>query len=391
MSAPEAGWVGDRPSLLQASATLYGGVAGVMVLGVQPLVLGALVDEGRIALDELGRIATVETLGIALGASAGAILLRRLGARSLGVLAAVAVAAGNFAMPLARGALAIAALRGGVGLAEGVLVALAVAMIARAPAPERWSGVFLGVQTVAQAVGAWLLPILLVPRLGRGAGFQMMGAMALVACATAPLGSREGGAAAGADELLPRLTPGAWLGLGWVFASLAATFAVWSYFDRIGAASRISEEVIGEAAALSLITQAAGSFLATGVGARIGWRSAVLLCALGQLGSIAAFAWLGTPAPFVAAGALFGFAWLFGMPYQVRALVEIDPSREAAKWIAPAQIFGGATGPWLASLFVRGADLGGALELGALATIASVGLMFVAARAIRSPVAASGA
>ena len=81
---------------------------------------------------------------------------------------------------------------------------------------------------------------------------------------------------------------------------------------------------------------------------------------------------------FTIAGAGFGFFWLFGMPYQVRGLVELDPSRASARLIASAQILGGSVGPLAASWLVRGGDLGGVLRFAATAALAALALAVTA-------------
>lgn len=389
MSGTEGAWLGEPPSWRAAAATLYGGVVALMIAGVQPLVFGALVDVGRIGLADLGRIATLESLGMAVGSSLGSLWLRRGGARALCAVAALAVAAGNLAMPAATSAAELLALRGAVGLAEGALLSLTIALISRAPAPERWSGAFLGIQTLGQSAGAWAIPAVLAPSFGANAGAVLLGAMAALAVLAAPLVARELPRSANAREAHGGRVPGAaWIGLAFVLVSLASSSALWSYFERLGDARGLAPAWIGAAAATSLVAQAVGSFVATGVGPRLGWLRAVGASALAQLAAIAALHAMPGSLAYAAAGAVFGFFWLFGMPYQVRALVELDPSRSSARLIARAQILGGALGPLGASALVRGEDLGGVLGFAAASTLAALALSLAArgagARALRA-------
>jgi DHA1 family inner membrane transport protein len=368
-------WSGDAPTWPQAVATLYGGVAALMIGGVQPLVFGALVETGRIGLADLGRIATAESLGMAAGASAGAWLMRRLSARWLGFTAALVIALGNGAMPFVDTLAAVFGLRGAIGIAEGALLSLTIVLISRAPAPERWSGAFLGVQTLAQGVGAWAVPVLLTPRLGASGGFVLLCSMAMIACAIAPFAANE--------RVAPRVREGAsanavptvaWIALAYVLVSLASSSAVWSYFERIGDARGFAPALIGAAAAANLVSQAAGSIVATLVGPRLRWLAAAGLATLAQVAAIFALGHAESGAAYTVAGAVFGFFWLFGMPYQVRALVELDPSRASARLIASAQILGGSLGPLAASALVRGANLRGVLGFSAGAALVSFGL-----------------
>jgi len=368
-------WSGDAPTWPQAVATLYGGVVALMIGGVQPLVFGALVGAGRIGLADLGRIATLESLGMATGASLGPMLVSRLGARLLAFAASLAILAGSAAMPAADSVAAIFALRGAVGLAEGALLSLTIALIARAPAPERWAGAFLGVQTLAQGVGAWAVPAALAPRFGTSAGFVLLGGMAALACVASSFAAREAAPTrAGAGANAHRVPSVAWIALAFVLFSLASSSAIWSYFERLGNARNLAPTFIGAAAAASLVSQATGSFIATLVGPRMRWMTAAGVSALAQLAALLAFEQTQGGSAYTLAGIVFGFFWLFGMPYQVRALVELDPSRSSARLIASAQILGSSLGPLAASALVRGEDLRGVLGFGACAALVAFGL-----------------
>jgi predicted MFS family arabinose efflux permease len=373
--AARSAWAGEKPSWPQACASFYGGVVALMIGGVQPLVFGALVGAGRIGLADLGRIATFESLGLAAGSSLGPALLRRANARAIGFAASLAIVVGSAAMPAARTALALLALRGAIGVAEGALLSLTIGVIARAPEPERWSGAFLGIQTLSQSVGAWALPTLLAPALGANAGFVLLGGLAAVACATSLFTAQEVPVARSPHEApAGRIPVVAWLALSFILISLASSSAIWSYLERLGNARGLAATFIGGAAAASLVAQALGSFIAMGIGPRVRWLTAVCASALAQLASMAAFQRSSSGSAFLLAAIAFGFFWLFAMPYQVRALVELDPSRASARLIASAQILGGAIGPLAASTLVSGSGLAGVLWFGAAATVTAVAL-----------------
>jgi hypothetical protein len=77
----------DDPFFVQdgtaAIATaMWVGTAALMVLGIQPIFLAALVAEHRITDMVLGRLATVEVLAIAVGSAIGTAFFRTGGMRS---------------------------------------------------------------------------------------------------------------------------------------------------------------------------------------------------------------------------------------------------------------------------------------------------------------------
>jgi hypothetical protein len=296
------------------------------------------------------------------------------------VLASLAILAISLAMTRAGSAGALYALRAGAGLAEGALLSLTIALIARAPAPERWSGTFLGIQTLTQSAGAWAVPSVLAPRLGANAGAVLLAAMAAIASVASLLGAQEPPLAKhGEEQGAGRIPTAAWIGLAFVAMALASNSAIWSYFERLGNARGLAPAVIGGAAAASLVSQAVGSFTATLVGPRLGWLAAAGVASCALLASVAALHATAGAAAFALAAIGFGFFWLFGMPYQVRGLVQLDPSRASARLIASAQILGGSIGPLAASWLVRGGDLGGVLRFSGAGALAAFGLALSAA------------
>ena len=62
-------WIGARPTNAQIFALMFCGVVGLMIPGLQPLLLGALVEEGRVSASQIGVVATGELL--AMGLTAG--------------------------------------------------------------------------------------------------------------------------------------------------------------------------------------------------------------------------------------------------------------------------------------------------------------------------------
>jgi hypothetical protein len=62
---------------------------------------------------------------------------------------------------------------------------------------------------------------------------------------------------------------------------------------------------------------------------------------------------------------VFGFLWLFIMPFQTLMVVRADPSRRAAMLVPFAQLFGASLGPFVASMVASEANMNGVLMLGA--------------------------
>jgi predicted MFS family arabinose efflux permease len=77
---------------------------------------------------------------------------------------------------------------------------------------------------------------------------------------------------------------------------------------------------------------------------------------------------------------MFGFLWMFVMPFQLDLVIRADPTRRAATLIGGAQLIGSSLGPLLASLLVGEKQVGTVLWMGAACILASsliiVGLQF---------------
>ena len=73
-------WIGPAPNLTQATAVMTVGVMGVMIAGLQPLLLGALAQEGRLSAAQIGHAATAEllTMGLAAGLAGAWLKAERL-------------------------------------------------------------------------------------------------------------------------------------------------------------------------------------------------------------------------------------------------------------------------------------------------------------------------
>src|SRR5258708_12925337 len=141
---------------------LFVGTVGILIPGVQPVVLAALLAEQHITLTQLGHAASVELSSMGLAAAFAAAVLppRRLPAIAL--ISSLVLAGGNWLTPFVMGEM-VTALRALTGFTGGILIWVAACMIARSAAPDRWAGIYLTVQTLTQllfvaALGFWAGP-----------------------------------------------------------------------------------------------------------------------------------------------------------------------------------------------------------------------------------------
>jgi hypothetical protein len=369
-------WIGRAITPLEIAAILFVGSVGILIAGLQPQLLGSLVQEGRLTDVELGRAATAELLTTGLTAGIAGGVLKPAGLRWWGAGASLALMAINVAMG-GQSHLLVILNRAVAGIAEGIMLWIPVGMIARSTTPGRWAGIFLAVQTLAQFFYSEILPATVMVRRGANGGFYALAVTALVSALVAFLVPKafdelDGAATSASSNPLNRRAIAA---LGSVFFFMAAIVGFWSYLEPISAQAHHGSYVYNTAASLSLFSQVVGAGVASLIAGRISFFSVILASTLINLANFALLATMPGSNIFVAAACVFGFLWLFQMPFQVPMVIEADPSRRAAVLLPGAQLLGMALGPSICSFAIVGADVRGVLAVSAV----SLSLAFVIA------------
>src|SRR6185437_10318840 len=350
------------------------GVNSLLVLGVLPVLLGALVDEHRLSDPDIGLVATVEVLTMGVATALAGILLKPQRLKTIGLAATLVLAVVDYATAGASGA-GIFALRGLAGAIEGVMLWITVAMIARTATPERWAGVFFTGQTLSQLLLALALAAWIMPRWGATGGF-----VAIAACALAGAGAALVGPSRLADLDPDEAIGGApplrgWIALVGTLIFVSGAGAVAVYLEPLALQAGLDAGVARTALWISLAAQVVGSATATALAGRVRWfvvfliTTTAYLCAWWAMGQHAP-AWL-----FIGANAAAGIFGLFLAPFLVPMTIEADPSRRAAVQSGAVQLIGGAMGPLLASRVVGEGNVHGALWLGAALTLAGLAVV----------------
>ena len=367
--------VGPPLSGGHAAATIAVGINSLMVLGVMPILLGALADEHRLSAAGIGQAATLELLAMGVSTALVGMFLKPARLKLIGVAASLVLAGFDIAT-MWSGGLGLFALRAGAGAAEGVLLWITVGMIARTVTPERWAGVFFATQTLAQLGLAVVLAVWVMPRFGANGGFaalagaSLLGGLPALASPSryAPLPKKpgEGGA--------PPLR--GWIALVATLIYVSANGAVSVYLQPLAEQAGLNADVARTALWTSLIAQTLGGAAATALAGKVRYfvvfliTSAIFLV-VWYVYSLHSPAWV-----FISANAVAGLFAIFLAPFLVPMTIDADPSRRAAMQSGAAQLLGGAMGPALASLVVGERDVHGVLWLGAGLMLA--GLVVVA-------------
>jgi MFS family permease len=141
---------------------------------------------------------------------------------------------------------------------------------------------------------------------------------------------------------------------------------MWIYLPPLSAQQNQPPEVMNLALPFALAMQVAGGLVSAAAAERLRSRAA-LIGAWSACIVVALMLVAGPPAwMFILCAGIFGFCWMFYVPFQICHLIEMDPSRRSLVYISTAQSLGAASGPVLASLAVAGADVRGAILVGVI-------------------------
>jgi hypothetical protein len=361
-------WIGPRPAGWRIAATVFVGTIGILIPGVQPIVLGALLTEQHISLSQLGHAASAELLCMGLAAALAAALLPPRRLRATGIAASLILALVNWLTPLAMGE-TVTALRAVTGAAGGVLIWVTACLIARSAAPERWAGIYLTVQTLAQFIFAATMASWIEPRWAALGDFALLAVAGFVSAGVSlalptafhvlPKGEGEG---TGSFVMPP---PRGLAALASIFLLLMFIVSIWVYYDPIARQAGLSTQISDEAVSVSLGFQVLGGTLATLAAGRLKWYPVFLVCAAVDLIMVALLGSRPSALLFLFDAAVFGFIWMFILPFLVSMIIEADPSRRSAVFFSGVALLGASLGPTIVGLIISPDETAGALWFGA--------------------------
>ncbi|WP_315834237.1 MFS transporter [Bradyrhizobium prioriisuperbiae] len=387
VSAQNQDWLVGNPTAVQVGAALWIGSVGLLILGLQPVLLGALFNEHRIDLDMLALVVTAEIVAIGIGSAVAAMLFSTRHLRLKSAILLLALAALNTAVSFAETPHAILLVRTLAGVVEGGMVAVSIELIARSRRAERIGGIFIALQTLAQCllvfgVGKWIIHE--AGAVGANTGFLVLAVVSLASIVLAGLVPAEYGEIPKQKGNMDGvLTPRSILALLSIFAFFMFVGAIWAFLEPLGGQNGIDSQTVAFMVSASLAAQVLGALAATWLQAHIGYRAAILVCSLLGLAASVVLGISPTLAQFWGAVLVIGFIWMFVIPFMIGQTVDADSSRNTALLIPAAQLFGAAIGPLAASMFVVGDDARAVpvFSIGAVtASLVLFGLFLIAAR-----------
>jgi hypothetical protein len=367
--------VGPPLTFWQAFSVVFLGVLALNIVGVMPVLLGALQDEHRLSASGIGLTAMLELLsmGIVTGLCGAMLPAARL--RTIGVLASIGLAVLHAATVYTSG-VGVMIVRTAAGVPEGVLLWITVGMVVRSRTPERWSGVFFTGQTVVQLMLAGAFWVWIMPKFGSNGGFLTLGLVTLIGIPVALLAPNRYKALDQAGGVHGAPPPRGWVALFATVIIVAANGAVSVYLEPLAHALNLSPDVARLALFTSLVAQVVGGAIATLIAGKARYITVFAGCVVAYIVAWAVYGFSANAWAFVGASALAGFTSLLLGPFLTPMIIEADPTRRAGMQSAGAQILGGAAGPLLASFLVSDSNARGVLVMGSVSLVIGFAIIF---------------
>jgi predicted MFS family arabinose efflux permease len=327
---------------------IFAGVAALLVVNALP----ALVTVIASGLDwddrALGVLASADVAGITLGSLAGVPLVRRARLRTVVIAAVLALVLADVGCAASDARAIILVFRLAGGLASGLILAACYAIYSDTH-PQRNFAIFSIGQMVSGFIAVTALP-LLAERYGWRSGFI---AFALFSALAIPLALPLPGHAFAKQAPAQRASDAAgsgvavWLAVAGVIVFVIGEGAVWTFMERMGAASGIPARDVNTAVSACTLAGLVGAAVMMFPSNRLG--VALPLIASTVL-STAAVAAMRSPisAVYIASLCAFNFAWLAFSTVQFAVIAHADRAGTATVAMSAAWYGGFTIGPYVA-------------------------------------------
>jgi hypothetical protein len=353
-------------------------VLGGSVFNILPLLAAGAVDKLGFSAGQAGVMSSVLTFASGVSALLAGAWVRSLswprGATiALGGMCATCVAA----MPI-HGYWPVVLLQGLVALFSSAAFSLGMTILSDGRESARGFGVAIATQSAYQIAALWAGPALL-----RLSG--LLGVLALLAIPAglgvglAPLLPTSGRAVrtqGAATGLVRPATLAAFIGFTAFFVGAGA---YWTYLELMGQAQGMTSQQVANWSAIAVAAGIPGGVLAWLQGGRFGnLRPLIFACALILIAAALLMGSHGTTA-FGVAGAVYYFAWCYGVAYQYALVNAVDATGRAVAVTGAFAFFGSAGGAGLAALFVTPHDYGAVVWIVAVTICVSTAMFAIAA------------
>jgi predicted MFS family arabinose efflux permease len=308
------------------------GIAGVLVVGLKPLLVNAYIGSLGFTRSQAGLLVALDMAGGMAGNLLGSWRLYRLSRTGVAVAALLTIAGGNVLSLSCDVFVPLALVRLMTGLGAGVGASVMATVLSSTRAPERSYAFYASLAFLVSACAMWMSSLALV-KYGVEAMFAGLAAVALVPLAfTRWLRPRESSTR---DRDASASTPPASLAvdrLG-VLALLAGTVlfyavtgGIYSFMSQMGLEHHIEASVVNAGLGLSQLGGAMGSVVPLLLGLSVGRAKPITVSSGLLIVSTLLIGTTGDATLYMFAMCTFVFAWLAFFPYLMGVCALFDPS-----------------------------------------------------------------
>jgi predicted MFS family arabinose efflux permease len=334
------------------AAAVYAGVVALLVVNVLP----ALVNIIGMALKwddrALGLLASADVAGITLGSLLGIPLVKRHAMRTVIVGGVATLAAADVACAIAHSEVAVVGFRFVGGAASGLILAGCYALYSYVNPQRNFAAFSIG-QMVSGFVGVTALP-LITGKLGWQSAFYSLAictAVALPLSLWVPAHSYGRGSAPMSAHHDGHSSVWVWASVVGIVAYVIGEGAVWTFMERMGMSSGISERDVNLAVSACTLAGVLGAVVTMFPSRRLGVLIPLTLSALLSVASVCLMR-TASPGLFIAALCGFTFAWLAFATVQFAVIAAADRAGTATIGMSTAWYAGFAIGPYLSGALV---------------------------------------
>jgi len=354
------------------TAAVILGTVGALTIMIVPGFVMLVGAQSGLDDQQLGYLASWDINATAVAIGFATFLIARLNWRLLALTGLALIALGSLLTAAGHGYTSIVAARICAGIGEGLAIAVAFAALGSATNPDRAFGVYLVVGLTVSAAILAALP-LLERSFGSAALFHAMAGLTLLSSVLMPWLPRGTARPESQLEGVPGVSKHlAVSGLVGVFLYFIAQGAVWSYFERIGAASGVAPLVIGEAMGASSFAGVGGALAAVALISPCGRRWPLIGSGVISIVSFWMLRGHVTGTELIVAGILFNFAWNLAQPLLSGVCADADCRGRVVVAMGCIQTVGFGFGPALTATLLRGRDFGPSLWLSTVVLLLSL-------------------
>ncbi len=367
--SPQQGGAGndfDKPvSLL---AMILTGIAGVVAMGLNPVIATAYVDFLGFSEAQAGYVLAADMSGAAIGTLLVSARVHIWNRRVTAVCGLTVLLAGNLACLALAAFDSLLIARFIIGTGAGIAAGSMAAGIAATGNPDRYFGVYTVVTLSTGAMLMALAPLLLT-------SFSIRGLFSLLACMALPAFClvRQFPEFTAHRKMSAGGKPASWrdLPLRTLLVISATTLvyyigtgSVWPYMSLIGKAQGLTIQATGNLLAVAQLFGVAGALVPAVLGTRLGRMAPISFSLLVSTGCLLALLMFANRLVYALVVQLYMFVWLMFFPYLMGIVSELGPVGRLAGVSYALQSIGFAIGPALAALLIPGGGYAALFYLG---------------------------